>query len=195
MFKLKSAAILRTNVIVICVSSMLLLSQGCTEDRSELEKKILTNDPSFQETIDKRNALQQELDSHKVKFLQKKQEVDTRIIALKEEQKQLEKEYSSFAEKTRRQLYPEKNALEEKLADTILQYNGKKVEIRGTDRDIREINALIKKKDSLSMTQQEMKTWNDRLLSLMKKRETYNSEKNKLQEDIKITKLKIKVLK
>ena len=73
------------------------------------------------------------------------------------------------------------------------QYKQKAELVRSIDRDIDEINSLIKKKESLSLTQEEMRIWNERRASFIDNKESVNLEKSKLKEEIEITKLKIKV--
>jgi chromosome segregation ATPase len=176
-------------VLFLCLSG-----QGCGEGRLEAEKKILANDPSFQKVIDKRNALQEQLDLQKTAFLKRKEKINEKIKSLKEERKQAKREYSLKVEKIKRQVYPEKRRLQRDLMEIERHYKWKKDELREIEKDIKEISALMEEKDKLNLTREEIKTWNGKLDSLAKKKEMVTSERNKLQTEVKITKMKIEVL-
>jgi chromosome segregation ATPase len=181
-----------TTGLLACL--LCLAFQGCVKDRSELEKKIVAHDPSFQKSLDNRNSLREQLDSQKAIFLGKEKEANDQISALKQGKINARKEYLAQSEKIKRQLQPEKRQLQRDLMDIKRQYKHKEQEIRDINKDINEISALIKKKDALALTQGEIRTWNERLSSLIEKKEVINAEKGKLEEEIEITKLKIKVL-
>ena len=114
--------------------------------------------------------------------------------ALKEKKVRSGQEYAAKAEQIKRQLHPEQRNLKRDLIEMQRCYGQKSEEVRHTERDIREINVLIKKKDKLALTQAEIQTWNDRLASLVKKWEMLSSEREKLRTEIGVTKMKIKVL-
>ena len=179
---------------VLSVSFLCLFSQGCGKDQARLEKRVLAHDPSFQETLDRRNSLREELDSQAKVFHRKTKEIKSQIDALARKKTRVKREYSSSVEKIKQQIHPERKRLQKDLLDAQRRYEQKKQEIRDVRGDIKEISALIKKKDVLALTQEEMRTWNDRLSSLMEKKEALNSEKDKLRTEIEITKLKRSVL-
>ena len=187
---LYSKAITCLSVCLLCLSA-----QGCGEDRAEFEKKIIARDPSFQKTLDNRNSLREQLDSQKAILLRKEKEISAQINALKEKKVSARKEYSQQVQKIKRQIQPKKRQLQRDLIDMARRYKHKKQQVRDIDRDINEINGLIKKKDALSLTQEEIRIWNDRLASLIEKKEGINAEKDKLEAGIETTKLKVKVLK
>lgn len=167
---------------------------GCFEEREEIEKEILTYDPSFQNTIDKRNTMEEELETALLVYQRKIQEVDEQVAALKEEKIIAKTEYTAQVERIKRRLNPEKGTLKSDLVDMTRSYKIKNIQVREIDKDIKEISSLIDKEDKLSLTQEEMKTWNDRLSSLIEKKEEVAGERDKLQADIHATELKLKVL-
>ena len=107
---------------------------------------------------------------------------------------QLKKEYLSSVEKIKRQIQPEKRRLQRELIDMKTRSRQTQILVRDIDRDIKEINALLEKKDVLDLTQEEIQTWEQRLAALIKKREVLSSEKVKLTQDIEAAKMKDKVL-
>lgn len=181
-------------IIVLVVSGACLLSQGCREDESEIEKKIIAYDSSFQEVLDRRNRLREELEKQEASYTRNQQDMDARIQALKEKKVLLKKEFASKEEGLTRQMHPEKRRLENDLVNLKRMYSRMNEDVRNVNRDIKEITSLIDKKEKLALTQEEIMTWNERLASLIKKKETINAEQEKLKNDIEITQLKIKVL-
>jgi len=174
---------------------MSLFFQGCSTDTAREEKTILAHDPSFQKLLDKRNSLQNEADQKAELFRKKGQEIDGKMNVLRKEKERLNKEYLSVEEKITRQLQPEKRDLQKTLRELIYQHKQKSDAIRSVDGDIKEINALINKKESLSLTQEEMRIWNERLASLLEKKETAVKGKSEVKKEIEITRLKVKVFK
>ena len=171
-----------------------LLSQGCSEDTTDMEKTILSRDASFQSVIDKRNSMLNEIAAEKAAYLTKIGQMDQQIEALKDQKLQVRTESSSRIERISRKLNPEKSSFKGELLDMRGNLRLKEVQVEAIDKSINEINELIKKEDTLAMTQEEMRTWNDRLASLVNQKEELVSQMEKLSTDIEITEMKVKVL-
>jgi len=188
----------RTVAFTAAVAAALLFSlsfQGCVRDREEAEKTILAHDPSFQKTITRRNQIRKQMDSKENVYIVLKQKIAGQIMALKEKREQAKKEYLDSVEKLKGQMQPEKRELERGLIDLERNYKLKSAELSNINRDIKEINALINKKEELTLTPEEIRTWNDRLSALIRKKEEASAERGKMAKEIRITKLKISVLK
>ena len=188
----------RTGIYTYLVLAALVLSlssSGCMKDRAELEKKILSHDPSFQKTLDKRDSLHKELEAEQAGFLKNVKEIDESISALKERKVQIKQEYSAKIDKIKRQMQPDKRRLERELMEAERKYRREKDDLGNIEKDIKEITSLLDKKDKLAFTQEEIQTWNDRLSYLVEKKEIVSDEIDKLKNDIETTKLKIIVLK
>jgi len=181
-------------ITAVLVLFPFLSLQGCMENRAETEKKILAYDPSFRKSLDRRNELLKDLNFRQTSFMKSEQLIEDEINALKQKKTQEQKEYLSSVEKIERQIDPEKRNLRQDLAGMQRYYKRKKGELKDVDRDIKEINALVKKKDRLVLTPEEVRVWNERLSSLVKKKAETSSDVAKVKEEIEITKLKIKVL-
>ncbi len=179
-------------IVLVLITSF--LCQGCVKDRAEMEKEILGHDPSFQKDLDKRNTVQKEIASLEAAYRQTCMKIDEEITALKEKKTQVKNEYLTSLDKLKRQVNPEVRELQRNLLDMQRDHKRQKEELGDIDRDIKEINSLINKKDQLVLTQEEVKTWNERLASLAEKKSAADSEIERLAKEIEITKLKIKVL-
>ena len=184
-----------TVLSAVLIISFSLLLAGCREDRSEMEKRILLNDPSFQESLDKRNSIQNELDSQRAAYFNSKQNLEDEIAALNDKKREEYELHVSSIEKTKEQVQPERRTLRRSLLDMERVYTSRRQDLADTERDIKEINSLIQKKDTLELTQEEVRTWNKRLSALIEKKGKTGAEKQKLKIDIETTKLKLKVLK
>jgi chromosome segregation ATPase len=171
------------------------MSQGCgVKDIGEAEKEVVAYDPSFQKTLDNRDALRGQLESARAEYLGNTEQINSQMEALRERKAQVKKDYTAAAEKIKKQIDPEKRQLQRDLMEYQRQYKIKAIESENVEKDIKEITALIGKKEELDLTQEEIRTWNDRLTSLIRKKEKLSSEKDKIRQDIDITKLKDKVL-
>lgn len=171
-----------------------LMFQGCGRGGPEVDKVILSYDPSFGQTIEKRNNLRLEIETKRVEFLKKDAAAEMAIEDLKNRRVKLKREYEQKEEKIKHQLDPEKRQLERDVKILEREVKLKNEEIQVAERDIKEINSLIKKKEVLSLTPEEIRTWNSRISVLVKKKDKVTAEGNKLKEELEITKLKIKVL-
>ncbi|MDP8299672.1 MAG: hypothetical protein P9L88_07225 [Candidatus Tantalella remota] len=190
--KLFSSAV---SAITVCVMVSCSFLTGCNEDQSAIEKKILVVDPTFQETLDGRNALRDQLSALQTGLARGIRQSEDQIAALKGQKVAARKEYAASVEKIKRQIYPQKRRMERELLDIQRNYTLKKQTIRDLDRDINEISALIEKEDKLSLTQEEVKSWNDRRAALVDKKEGINTDLEKMQVEIETTRMKIKVMK
>ncbi len=183
-------------ILTVCSAILLcVMSQGCgVQDIGEAEKKVVAYDPSFQKALDDRDALRRQLESIKAEYLGSTEQINSQMEALQERKAQVKKEYTAAEEKIKKQIEPEKRQLQRDLMEYQRQYKIKAIELENAEKDIKEITALIDKKEELDLTQEEIRTWNDRLTSLIQKKEKLSSEKDGLRQDIDITKLKDKVL-
>ncbi|MGB2599899.1 MAG: hypothetical protein WBB86_06530 [Candidatus Omnitrophota bacterium] len=181
-------------LVFLLIPALVFTQQGCVDSSAEKEKRILAYDPSFEDYLDKRNSLQAKLNDQKNAFLHEKLQIEGQISGLKEKNVQLKEEYIVSIGETKRQIQPERRRLRQDLLEMKRRYALKKTELRATVSDIKEISALIKRKDKLALTREEMQTWNKRLSSLLEKKAGVLSEMEKLDKEIEITRLKIKVL-
>ncbi|MDP8258294.1 MAG: hypothetical protein P9L90_02590 [Candidatus Aadella gelida] len=173
---------------------MSILVQGCGRGGPEIDKIVLAKDPSFGQTIEKRNSLRREIETKRAEFLKKDAAAEIAISDLKHRRVKLKREYVQKEEKIKHQLDPEKRQLERDIRVLEREFKRKNEEIQEVDRDIKEINSLIKKKEVLSLTPEEIRTWNSRVSVLVKKKDKVMEEEKKLKEELEITKLKVKVL-
>lgn len=178
-----------------------VLLAGCAEDHIAAEKEILAHDSSFQRSIDHRDSIQKELDSRRTSYIQKKKSIKNEIESLKEGIKDLNEgetkvkaEYFDSLEKIKQRIYPMIRSLKQNLTDMQRLVKRKQIEMRDIDRDIGEIKALVKKKERLSISAEEIQTWNKRFSSLVERKGLIEKEVDRIKKDIWITRLKIKVL-
>jgi len=174
--------------------SFALLLEGCTGDLKEMEKEILAYDSSFQKTIDQRDSTQKQLDAEKASYIQKNQEIESRITALKEKKAEVKADHLATLEKIKRQIYPKKRSQQQDLMNLQRRLKERQIEVRNITKDIEEVNALVKKDDRLSLTREEIQAWSKRLSSLVERKSGMEKEIAVLRNKIRITRLKIKVL-
>jgi len=185
---------LRITALLVLAAACVPLA-GCTPDREDAEKKILAQDPSFRNVLDSRDAMMKELDVRQAEFQRAVRAIDKQINALKEKKRQITGTHAVQTDKIKRRLAPEKRRLEKDLTDMRQAVERMNTEIRDIDGDISEIQALIGKKDKLALTQEEMRTWNDRLSALIERKEEVAKKRDRLKSEIEITDLKISVIK
>lgn len=167
---------------------------GCMQDRLEMEKKILGHDASFQSTLKKRDLLNTELDSLKAAFVKVSMSIDAQIAILRDKKARARREYDASSEKIKLQFQPEIRKVERDVQDAERRYELKNVEMREVERDMNEVNYLMKKKDKLILTEEETKTWTTRFKELTEKKETISAELAKIREEMQIEKMKLKVM-
>ena len=178
----------------IAVVSPVLIFSGCVENNAESIKKVLTYDPSFQKLLDKKNDIQAKLSSSKADRNEKQRAIEGQIAVLKDKRSGVKADYLSSAVQLKKQIDPDRRNLYQQLLDAKNRLNDKNAELADAEKDMAEIDALVKKKDRLELTREEMQVWNKRITFLTRKKEVIVKEITDLKKDIDITKLKIKVL-
>ena len=188
--------IFRKQISVVMILTILpvFFILGCEKDTEELEQKILAHDPSFQDMLDQRNDLRKQMTLQRASYDKKVNNINSRIGALKDQKAMARQEYDMSCDKIKRQVEPTRRKMQTDLVDMKRRLEVARMQMRNVERDIKEIEALIDKKDTLAFTQEEIKTWNDRFTSLIEKKAEITSEEKKLQDDISVTKLKLRVV-
>jgi len=188
--------------VVVAISAFCVLLSGCVmEDRAEMEKTILQHDSSFQEILDQRDAYQRESDSAKAAYIReygeledKISELRNQIAAIREQEANLKLSHLASLDEIKRKIYPRKRALKQDLAEMQRRLKRREVELRDIDKDIAEVEALVDKKERLSLTREEIHAWNKRFSSLVERKAEIEKEVEETKRNIEITRLKVKVL-
>ena len=182
-----------TGVMTVSVLGCFLFT-GCSGNNAETIKEILVEDPSFQKALDERNDIHKKLSAAKTEYDKKQADLEKEITVIQGKKAGIKVEYLSTVSQVRKKLDSEKRRLRQELADKEEQLKMKNLEMADIDRDANEIDALVKKKDRLELTGEEMKVWNKRLLALARRRVDTGKEIAGLNKKIHIIKLEIKVL-
>ncbi len=190
----KNQYILSRSFFAAAFVTAALFLGGCSLDKASSEKKILSYDPSFMNVIKKRDLLNAELGGLKAAFIKVSDSIDAQIEALRDKKARARREYDASAEKIRLGFQPDVRKVEKELGDAQRRYELKNSELRDVERDTNEVNYLMKKKDKLILTDEETKTWNDRLSDLTGKKSSILAEMGKVREEINIQKMKLKVM-
>lgn len=182
-----------TKKAAVFIAALVFLT-GCGSDVSELEKKVLERDPSFQTVIDTKAAMSKELAGTKRNYLNKKRDGENKIAAIKSELEKSRGEYVSRMERIKRKLDPEITALKNEIKVMKREALIKNSEVSVIEKNISEIKELVQKGKNLEMTQEEMRMWNERMTSLLKKREDAVRDRDKLSSSIETAELKIRIM-
>lgn len=177
-----------------CLFLALLLLSGCRGDVLELEKKVLERDPSFQSVIDEKDAMSKELDETKKDYFKKKHGMEGQIAAIRQELEKTRGEYASRVERIKKKLDPEITEMKNGVKILKLEVTVRNAELRGVEKSIKEIKELVQKGQSLEMTQEEMRMWNERMTSLLNKREAIVKDRDKTVADIETSEFKVRIL-
>ncbi len=181
--------ILNIGVLFLCVTL-----SACLRNTEEMKKEILTYDSSFKETLVLRDSLQKEVNLKRADFANKDSEFNREITRIRSQKNAEKGKYISSVEEIKKRLIPEKKKVMENLLKLQGVYDEQRKKLKGMTKDIEEINSLLHKKDTLGLANEEMRTWNARLASLIEKKAVLISGNDKIKKEIEITKLKIKVL-
>ncbi|MFH1665078.1 MAG: hypothetical protein ABIA77_02915 [Candidatus Omnitrophota bacterium] len=173
---------------------MCVLMYGCKVDEAGLEKTVLEQDPSFREVLDRRDVVRKELNGLKTAFAREEKKINDEMSVLKDRKIKVNSEYVSKLEQIKRRIQPERNRLRIELLETENRYKKKAAEAAMVERDIKDINGLVSKKEDLSLTQEEIRTWNERLSFLIARKADVMAEKEKAKAEIDLLKSKIKIV-
>jgi len=185
----------RTYKIIFGAAALLIAGTltGCFQDRAKIEKSILEQDPNFQKMLDSRNFLQEGIESRYKVYQDKTKEIDAQIQMLKERKAQVRAIYLEFIAKLKRQFDAERKLLQQTLAEYRRQLTVKREEVRSVDKDIKEVSGIVRKKEKLELTREEVQVWQNKLSSLLERKSVLEREAGTIGRNIRITELKIKV--
>ena len=187
--------VLRAMAAAAVLSLAAFFLSGCIQDRAQTEKKILAHDPSFGTVLQKRDLLSAELGSLRAAFVKVRNTIDAQIAALRDKRARARREYEASAEKIKLQFQPELRKVERETIEAQRRYDQKSIELREVERGAREVSYLMKKKDKLILTEEEMKTWNERMADLSGKKKIILEEMARIKEELRIDKMKLRVMK
>ena len=180
--------------VLMIFSVFSLFSYGCSKDMKEAEKKIVEFDPTFKKNLEKRNSLRKMISDQEKLYSGQKSKIAEQIRLLKAKDGELSRQNVQNIENIRQQIEPERRQLRRAIIEKKREHEKVIEALADINKDIREINKLVEKKEDLSLTQEELSTWNDRLGSLMKRRTLKESERLDLEREISVAKMKLKVM-
>lgn len=179
---------------IVLVFFVLLSVSGCGRDVSDLEKKVLERDPSFQEVMDLKYSIAKDLEETKNNYFQQKRAREGQIASIKQELGKNRGEYIARLERIKKKLLPEITSLKNNIKGMKREIVIKNSEIKAIEKSISEIKELVQKGKNLEMTQEEMRMWNERMTSLVRKRENAVREKDIMLSDIDTAEMKIIIM-
>lgn len=167
---------------------------GCSEDRAELDKEILAEDPGFKKYIIARDEIETNITKMHSNYSKMSEDINNQIILLKEKKASLKTDYIVELEKIKKGLDPIKRGLQQDADELEGKLKLRRIEANDVAKDTKEVEALIARKDRLNLTMEELQAWNLRLSSLVEHRDKIVKEITDLTQKISLMRKKIKAL-
>ena len=181
---------------VSVIGCFIFLSFSCNPffDRQQAKKTVLNKDPSFVSVLKEKDRINTQIKKAKSVLKIKKKEMDAAIG-------QLKKSYAKENKKIGVEVKNLENDLNKYVAEIKLRVNSlyeesktKKRILKNTNSTIKEANKLLSEDSQAQLSSEEEMKWKDKLIELKSQKEDVARQIEKLNDEIKIGKLKLKLI-
>ncbi len=181
---------------VFVIGCFVFLSFSCNPffDRKQAKNTVLNKDPSFASVLKEKDRINTQINKAKKVLKTKKKEVDAAIG-------QLKKKYAKENKKIGVEVKNLENELSKYVAEIKLKVNSlseelktKKRILKNTNSIIKEANKLLSEDSQARLSSEEETKWKDKLLELKSQKEDVTRQIEKINDKIKIEKLKLKLI-
>jgi chromosome segregation ATPase len=186
----------RKYLIVLIMGLFSIANLGCDLffDRQQARKTVLAEDPSFLNILKERDKIKSRMDKAEEALKEKKKELNSAIKELKEKFSKENKKISLEIKNLENNLDKYKDEIRLSLKKLTQELKTKKKILKNTESTIKEANKLLAEDAHAQLTSQEETDWNDKLKQLSRQRDDIVRQIDKLDEEIRIEKLKLKLL-
>ena len=181
---------------VIMISCFVCSSLSCNPffDRQQAKTTVLDEDPSFADVLHERDRINTQIKKANNVLKVKKKEMEKAVS-------QLKKEYAKEDKKIGVETKNLKNELNKYVTEMKLKTNGlsqelktKKRFLKSTEATIKEANKLLSEDSQAQLSSDEEMKWKDKLIELNAQKDDVTRQIEKLNSEINIEKLKLKLL-
>jgi chromosome segregation ATPase len=184
-------------VLFVFLAILLLFLIGCDIffNEKEARRKILSEDPSFLEVLEKKEEIDRKIAKLKTQLSSEEKILNAEIEKLRsefnEEKRKIDLELKNLnnnIDKYRQEIKTEINHLSSRLSS-------KEKILKNTDSTIEEATRLLSKDSEAGFSLAERHKWNQQLHNLKVQKKQIQQDINLLEKKLNIEKLKLKLLK
>ena len=181
---------------VFILGCFVFLSLSCNPffDRKQAKATVLNEDPSFVSVLNEKDRINTQIKKANDILKVKKKEMNTSVNRLKKEYAKEDKKISVETKNLKNELNKYVSEIKLKTNSLSQELKTKKRFLRSTESTIKEANKLLSEDSQAQLSSDEETKWKDKLLELNNQKEDVARQIEKLNSEINIEKLKLKLL-
>jgi DNA repair exonuclease SbcCD ATPase subunit len=185
----------KLGLISVVVISVVLGGCSLFFDEEKAQKEVLSEDPSFLAILKERNENRQKIDNLKNALSEKEKVHKSRIAELEREFRGEKRKIDLEMKTLENEIARHRQKIRVDLSNVSQRLKSKRKILGGLNSNIKETKNLLSKSPESGLSYQERSRWQQRLTELTREREEISREREALEKDLKIEKLKLKLLK
>ena len=179
---------------------ILLLSGGCQypfefASEKEIREEVLSQDPSFGGLLKKKATIDEEITSLKSEVSKKANEINAKISTLKRELLLAKEHNTAIAKELDQQLDPFRIELNQKSMELMAELKLKESSLSSTRSMITRLRKMIEQSSSAEEMASEVPKWQDKIKYHSQQADNLQKEVTDLRSEIRLIRLKSKLLK
>lgn len=178
--------------LLILISALIL--SGCGRSGGKMLDEAPEKDSSFKEVLDAKTRIENKVSSLREDYKKEKESFDKNVAALKEELRVKKNNTASRIAEMQKELAPKIRALKSKLASLRAERNLKKQNLKNAISKMKNIKKLLKKKEALSLSADEVSIWNKRQDNLSEEMDFTKKELARIRDKTRLLEAEIKIL-
>jgi paraquat-inducible protein B len=181
-------------LIIICCFVFSSLNCNPFFDRKQAQTTVLNEDPSFVNILKARDKINAQIKKAEDVLKIKKKEMDKAVAQLKKDYAKEDKKISVEIKNLENELNEYVVAIKLRTNSLSQELKTKKRFLRSTETTIKEVNKLLSEDSQAQLSSDEETKWHDKLQELNSQKEDVVRQIEKLNNEINIEKLKLKLL-
>jgi hypothetical protein len=186
-------------LVVLPVCAILILS-GCQGfygpgDKEEMKREVLEKDPAFSEILSEKQEVDAQIAKLRAEFADKKREVSSKISGLKDELNFARKNSDIEIKNTDARLEPYRQDIKLRIKELLTELKLRKSSLATTRKMISKLGKLVEQKSVSEDLGKESAKWQDKITYMHNQAGDLEKEIAYIQDEIRLNRLKLKLLK
>ena len=181
-------------ILIPATLILYFLLTGCGRVDEGTRDMVLEKDPSFRKVLNEKDLLNEKITSLRENFKETKDALSKKIQALEEELKAGESELEERIASIKKEIGPKIEALKAGALEARAEYGEKTGILKASINKLANIKKLLKNKQELALSGDEISIWNKRSSGLEDEINTVKKDLDRLQNKTNLLKTEIKIL-
>ena len=191
----KRKIVLGRVVGMICLAAGVLALAGCGSNRQEMAKQVLEKDPKFGEVLQKKSEVDTQILEIEEDVKAVRTRVEGEVAKLNQELAAKRREANQKITELKKKLEPDQDKVKAEIKSLQLQLHEKRKSLNQVKDRIEDRRRLITKGNRTALSPEEQSKLQERMAVFEKEQTMLQDEILRLENDIKILKIKLRLIK